>query len=126
MDILGRVFGSHAQNLNQALDRTSKRHSLLAGNLANVNTPGYKRRDLDFGIELQQAEGRIGIERIQRLRDRLEGPQVSTGDVRVDGNSVDMEAEVAAIAETELRYQVLSEMTQRFFSGLRNVIREGR
>lgn len=106
------------------MDRASSRHSLLSANLANVNTPGYKRRDSDFAIELEQAGTRSsGFESAQR---KLNGTTEDSNSIRLDGNSVDLEQEVAAIAETELRYQVLTDMAGRYFSGLKNVIREGK
>ncbi len=117
MQILDNLFGPHAKNLERALDRTTQRHSLLTENLANVNTPGYKRKDVDFDIALEQE--------MNRGRD-ASSPRVDPGSIRVDGSSVDLETEVASLAETELRYQMLTEMTARYFRGLENVIREGR
>lgn len=117
MQILDNLFGPHAKNLERALDRTTQRHSLLTENLANVNTPGYKRKDVDFNITLEQE--------MNRGRD-ASSPRVDPGSIRVDGSSVDLETEVASLAETELRYQMLTEMTARYFRGLENVIREGR
>jgi flagellar basal-body rod protein FlgB len=111
---LDNLFGPQSKNLERALDRSTQRHALLVGNLANVNTPGYKRRDLDFNIVLEQERGKMG------------GVEVDRGSIRIDGNSVDLEQEVMQISQTELRYQTLTEMTSRYFSGLRNVIREGR
>jgi flagellar basal-body rod protein FlgB len=135
--MLNDLFGPHAGNLQRALDRTSMRHSLLTKNLANVNTPGYKRQDLDFATELERA--RQPLARSTRNADALGfrngdntnqlepmAPVDRNGSVRIDGNSVDLEGEVVAIAETEIRYQTLTEMTSRYFSGLKNVIREGR
>ncbi|MBX3095689.1 MAG: flagellar basal body rod protein FlgB [Fimbriimonadaceae bacterium] len=122
--MLERLFGTHATNLERSLDRTTQRQSLLALNLANVNTPNYKRRDVDFGIILTEIESGPNL---TIARNRLRGGvQQYNGDVRVDGNSVNMEQEVAAMAETELRYEALADMTRRYFSGLRDVIREGR
>lgn len=97
------------------------RHTLLGANLANVNTPGYKRQDIDFGMTLEQELGRS---RMGRNTDST--AQVDRGSIRVDGSSVDLETEVASLAETELRYQMLTELTARYFRGLENVIREGR
>lgn len=116
MPILDQLFSGHLDNLSRALNRTTQRHGLLINNLANVNTPGYKRRDVDFAITLAQEEGRGSARNDERV----------TGGVRVDGNGVDLEQEVTALTETELRYQMLTEMTNRYFSGLKNVIREGR
>lgn len=122
--MLERLFGSHAHNLERSLDRTTQRQSLLAMNLANVNTPHYKRRDVDFGIILTEIQSGPNF---TMARNRLRGGiQQFDGDVRVDGNSVNMEQEVASMAETELRYEALADMTRRYFSGLRDVIREGR
>ena len=123
--ILDNLFGPHMNNVAQAMSRASQRHSLLSGNLANVNTPGYKRRDLDFSIALEQEMGRPSIlDKWQQERSVTKGE--GGGSLRLDGNNVDMEKEVMAIAETELRYQALSDMAAQYFAGLKNVIREGR
>ncbi len=124
MNILANLFGPTSRNLEKSLDRTSERHGLLSSNLANVNVPNYKRRDVDFGIELErEGIGRRGMEGIQR---KAGGASTSKGSLRTDGNNVDIEKEVMAIAETELRYQMLTELTNRYFSGLKSVIKEGR
>ncbi len=116
MEILNNLFGPHLNHLSDAMGRTTQRHALLSNNLANVNTPGYKRQDMDFGISLDKA-----------MRDSS-GDDIRTdqNNVRVDGNSVDLEKEVTKIAETELRYQALTDITAQYFSGLKNVIKEGR
>jgi flagellar basal-body rod protein FlgB len=122
--LLNQLFGSHLGNLQQALGRTAQRHSVLTANLANLNTPGYKRRDMDFGITLQDEMGRSSrLNEWRKERAERNGGEAS---IRVDGNSVDLEKEVFAIAETELRFQALSDMAAQYFSGLKNVIREGR
>jgi flagellar basal-body rod protein FlgB len=115
--ILDNLFGPHVANLGNALSRASQRHTLLTNNLANVNTPGYKRRDMDFNIRLQ--------EEMTRPTFQMPGGENSSV-MRIDGNGVDLEKEVQGIAETELRYQALSDMTAGYFSGLKNVIREGK
>ncbi len=114
--MLDRLFSPHLANLQNALNRTSERQALLTQNLANVNVPNYKRQDIDFGITLQQEMGRFGEP----------GPRTDKASVRPDGNSVDLEREVFAIAETEMRYQVLTDATAGYFSGLKSAIKEGR
>lgn len=99
------------------------RHELVSNNLANVNTPNYKRKDIDFSIEIERANDRFSLNKHQ-LGDK--GIQITEGSIRRDGNSVDLESEVVALAETDLHYRMLSEMTGRYFSGLKSVIREGR
>jgi flagellar basal-body rod protein FlgB len=117
VQILDSLFGPQVNNLNRALDKASQRQGLLNANLANVNTPGYKRRDMDFSIALDGAS---------KSQDKLGVSRSDEDSVRIDGNSVDLEQEVMAITETEYRYQMLAEMTSGYFSGLKNVIREGR
>lgn len=126
MPTLDHLFGPHSVNLNKALTQASRRHSLLTQNLANVNTPGYKRQDVDFSIALERAEGDRpdALARVRQLR--LSQATSGNASLRADGNSVDLEAEAVAIADTQLRYQLLTELTGRYFSGLKNVIREGR
>lgn len=127
MQMLDRLFGPETRNFERALQRTAQRHALLTENLANVNVPGYKRKDVDFGIELEKAEDSLNPAGLNGLRNRMGSKaRSSQGSVRVDGNSVDMEQEVANIGESELRYELLTDMTANYFSNLKNVIREGR
>ncbi len=122
MSKLDGLFGSHLGNLERSLDRTTLRQGLIANNIANVNTPGYKRKDVDFGIELNKAMGDSSTQLIGNDADI----KTTYGSNRRDGNSVDLEGEVVHMAETENRYRLLSEMTTRYFNGLKSVIREGR
>ncbi len=125
MRILENFFGPHANNLSMALDKAAERHKLLAENVANVNTPGYKRKDTDFNIVLQ-GEKRKLLLADNALNSRRYLNAQNNASVRVDGSSVDMEQEVASLAETEIRYEALTDLTNRYFSGLKSVIREGR
>lgn len=118
MQILNSLFGNTIDNYQRALSQTAQRHSLLTGNLANVNTPGYKRKDVDFGITLDAASN--------TLTGARGGVRTDQSSNRIDGNSVDLEREVMGIAETQLRFEALSDMTSNYFSGIKNVIREGK
>jgi flagellar basal-body rod protein FlgB len=123
--MLDRLFGSHLDHLQRAMTRAAERHSLLTQNLANVNTPGYKRRDMDFNIVLDEAHAR-SLQGPKSIMERQSGVEQGRGSIRVDGNSVDLEQEVMSIAETELRYQALTDFVSGYFGSLRTVIREGR
>lgn len=120
--MLNNMFGPHVSNLERSLGRATQRQGLLALNLSNVNTPGYKRKDVDFGIILAEVDSGSSF---TLARNRMSTSEVREyqGAVRVDGNSVNMEQEVASMAETEMRYQMLTEVTRRYFGGLNNVIR---
>ena len=139
MRILDTLFGAHTDRLHRALGRTTERHRLLVGNLANINTPGYKRRDADFAVSLREAEtslqstqsrkshpGHFDLEEIQPRAGFREGPIIERRSIRNDGNSVDLEREVAALTETQLHYSALTMIARRYFQGMKNVIREGK
>lgn len=125
MRILDQLFAPHLNNLEQSLDRTTRRHGLLTGNLANANTPGYKRKDCDFSIVLDAENNQADV-RMKEMRERRQQMQSDRTSIRVDGSNVDLEKEVMSIAETELRYQALTDMTAQYFAGLKSAIREGK
>jgi len=123
--MLDKIFGNHLTDLSSALSRTTQRQSLLTTNLANVNVPGYKRKDIDFHSALVDEMGGP----TQALLDQKDAQAQAQSDsvsLRADGNNVDIEREMTGIAETDLRYQTLTEMTTQYFSQLKNVIREGK
>lgn len=97
----------------RALVMGNQRMELLASNMANSDTPGYKARDIDFKAAMQSA----GSQDLQQVTTRsghiraTAGPNQATAMYRVpvqpslDGNTVDAQLESAAIAETSVRYQ---------------------
>ena len=121
------LFDVTFQSLDLALGAAGKRQEVLANNLANVNTPGYKRLDVDFDGMLAKAvdAARTGD---RSALDALK-PGVSTDDavaVRADGNSVDVDQEMAFLAENNIRYNALVQLTQKKLETLKYVISDGR
>lgn len=93
-------------NTQLALERTiagaSARHGALASNLANVNTPGYRRVDVDFHDSLAAAMG--DRERLERTTFGA-AADLGAGVVRADGSTVDVDAESAMMAANALEHQ---------------------
>ncbi len=96
----------------QALALRSQRTELVAANLANVDTPNYKARDLDFKAAMASAMGAeqpLKVTHAAHLQTR--GDQAGEllyrmpTQMSLDGNSVDAEREKAVFAENALRYQ---------------------
>ena len=114
--MLENLYGPQVDDYQRAMSRATQRHALLTNNLANVNTPGYKRRDIDFNITLTEEQNKFG------LLHQEDQPTTDTSSIRVDGNNVDLEREVMTMSETELRYQTLTDMTANYFSQLKSVI----
>jgi flagellar basal-body rod protein FlgB len=105
------------------MTRASYRHSLLTENLANVNTPGYKRKDADFTVALDELQATHVGTNGHLTRDHKVTPETS---LRVDGSNVDLEQEVYGIAETELRYSMLTQLAGDQFGLIKSAIKEGR
>jgi flagellar basal-body rod protein FlgB len=93
--------------LERAIQGASLRHQALAANIANVNTPGYRRQDVDFHSALQAAMpgGREAVAATEI------GAEVdAAAPMRQDGNSVDIDNEAANLAENALEYEALAQV----------------
>jgi len=100
------LFDTTQLALERSIEGAGKRHEALAANLANANTPGYQRVDVDFHGALSAAMGGG-----QDSRTALQGMAFSpvkdatAGATRADGSTVDVEAESAKLAENALEQQ---------------------
>src|SRR5690242_17475940 len=118
--MLDRIFGGDAfVAQTRALDASSLRQELIANNLANVNTPGFKRQDVAFEAKLSRALSQSRL-RGPGASSPVEGvrPEIvtqSTTSQRADGNNVDMESENVNAAINTLRYEALSQMVGGYF-----------
>lgn len=81
------------------------RETLLTNNLANVETPGYKRQDVDFHATLAAA-----LQSAQPLDSVSFQPVTYQQSVRADGNGVEPDQESANLAENGLEYQALTQV----------------
>ena len=102
----------------EALSLRGLRQQVLASNIANADTPGYKARDIDFTKSLQDAvSGRVSANALTRtVTTHLASPQAATASgspllyrqvvqPSLDGNTVDMDVERAQFAENAVRYE---------------------
>jgi len=118
--------------LERGLSAASLRHQALAANIANVNTPGYKRADIDFGRILQDARQPKGLSQthpshVGARNSGLDSHVVrDTSSMRADGNNVDIDVEMVRVAENSLYYAALVRQLSDRFSRMRFVITEGR
>ncbi len=106
-----RLFGVHGA----ALALRSQRLSLLASNIANAATPGYKARDIDFGSALRMASGGMeaGAAASQAVSYRV--PVTPS----LDGNTVELSTEQTLFAENAVQYRT----TLSFLEGRIGTIR---
>ncbi|GAB6049544.1 flagellar basal body rod protein FlgB [Hydrogenophilus islandicus] len=119
----------------QALRVHNQRQQLIASNIANADTPHYKAKDLDFRAALNAVrEGKGERTSLKRTHPahREGGGGVSSLDPftgyrtelqsSVDGNTVDMDQERAAFAETTLYYESSLNFINRLLRGMRTAI----
>lgn len=96
------LFDTTQLALERAISGASTRHEALAANIANADTPGYRRVDVDFHGALTAAMG--AADRRSSLERTGFSPQVdkSVGAVRADGSTVDIDSESAKLAANAL------------------------
>ena len=102
------------------LQATSAREQTIAANMANVDTPGYHTKDVNFKRTLASAGGEMGGAELT--------PVVSTvGGLleRPDGNNVDLDRESMLLAQTQLQYQMGVQLVKSNFHQLMSAINGG-
>jgi flagellar basal-body rod protein FlgB len=103
--------------LAQLLDAAALRHRVIAQNVANVNTPGYRRRAVEFEADLAKALTAPGGTAHVRPKVVIEdGPE------RVDGNTVDIDREMNTLGKNALLYQAAATIMQSRVASLRAAI----
>ncbi|MBZ5707400.1 MAG: flagellar biosynthesis protein FlgB [Acidobacteriia bacterium] len=107
--------------LGRFLDLTVFRHGLITANLANIDTPGYRTRDIDFRRELERASGEFVYANFSPMARPVQGLLE-----RPDGNNVSMEREGLLLAETQLRFQAGVQLLRVEFHRLSTAINEGK
>ena len=117
--------------LDRAADAAWQRNEAISNNIANVDTPGYKRQDVAFESVLQQA---LGNNRYESMDDKVANVALSrlrgrayldyaNYSYRLDGNNVDIENENVMLAENQLKYQGLISSINQEFTNLKTVMK---
>jgi len=116
----GIIFDPIMQGLADALTLRQRRHEVLASNLANVETPGYRARELDFATALQDAFAGQETDAGAGLEPRVvEDP---TAPARADGNTVDLDMQMAKLASNGTGYLALARILGHRIGLLRQAI----
>jgi flagellar basal-body rod protein FlgB len=131
------LFEPHVNLVGKVMDMQLKRQNVVMSNLANVRTPGYKPRVLEFEQELQSA---LGLDARGKLSHTSSGHIPSTFDAETFGpewdkkfiprevhgeDRVDLDKEMALMAKTSLNYNALTTVIKSNFDGVRQMITEG-
>ena len=120
--------------LDKAADASWLRNEAISNNIANVDTPNYKRQDVSFEAELQHA---LGASKFRSLDDKvadLNGERLSHIEprtyidhagfsYRLDGNNVDIDTENVELASNQIKYNALVQSIDQEFKNLKSVIK---
>lgn len=123
---------SYINVLDKALDASNLRETVITNNLANVNTPGYKRREVDFQSLLTQELDKFKWNSLDEKIEDVDLGHLDAGvhfdmqaygyDYRLDGNNVDVDVEHVELASEQLRYQLLSDSVTQEFNRIKTAI----
>lgn len=117
--------------LDKAADASWLRNQAISNNIANADTPGYKRQDVAFESVLKKALGHNRYKatdfKVADARNKDMSVRIFTDyegfSYRLDGNNVDVENENVMMAENQLKYQGLITSISQEFSNLQTVMR---
>lgn len=136
--MLDSILSSAPSNiLEKALAASALRQKTISNNIANVNTPGYKKSDVLFEDKLQTAMNQSLLPLTRTNTNHLPAGQISselepsivvdnTSSMRLDGNNVDIDKEMAGLAKNSIYYNAVAQQLSKQYSMLLSAIREGK
>ena len=121
---------SYINILDKAADASWIREECIDNNIANVDTPGYKRQDIDFASVLKEE---LGNTKYVSLDDKVDhtnlnslNPSVYTDSAgysyREDGNNVDIDTEQVELASEQIKYSALTDSISQEFARLKTAM----
>ncbi|MBI4246030.1 MAG: flagellar basal body rod protein FlgB [Candidatus Rokubacteria bacterium] len=120
---MSTLFGGVIEALRQASAYALRRHEILAENVANTDTPGFKAHDLSFAHELDLAQT------VQSRPDSTYGPGMDLrivaapdGPARTDGNDVDLDKEMGRLSQNTLYHNVVVHLLNARFAAMKSAI----
>jgi flagellar basal-body rod protein FlgB len=127
---LDKLMGFH----EKAMQVRTERMEIIAGNLANANTPGYKAKDLDFQKVMQSAQFARQHNLVRTNETHLKGSMQGSGNVQYripnqpdtgDGNTVDVQVERNEFMDNSLRYQAGTDFLSSKIKGMKKALTGG-
>ncbi len=138
----GISFGPTVGMLENALDGAAAAHASIANNVANVNTPNFRRTDVSFKEALARSEATAGGDSDDLAVTTNDARQIAIGgpsaaepfsittavddsqQMRVDGSNVDVDAEMAKLSINSSYAQTMAQLTTNAFTRIKQAILE--
>ncbi len=129
---MSKLFDNTMSTLDKAIDMRLVRQNLINSNIANAETPGYKAKKVDFedalarALSTQENFDKVAApvsSQIDAVRpDVYDNPEVNVSN---DGNTVDMEREMAALAENTVLYKAAVQLINKKLASMKYAVTEG-
>lgn len=113
--VRSRMLDPVANRIEHYMDLLSRRQKLVASNIANIDTPGYRTRDIDFQFEFMSL--------VQGGKPNIIEPDLP---VKNDGNNVSLDREARLLAENSMRFNLAAQLMRSHIRMVRSAIKEGR
>lgn len=129
------LFSGTISTLENALNYSTTKQKVISQNIANIDTPNYKAKEVSFKAVYNEAlSGSLAANKTSQKHTDFKNSRNSTSTViyikpvtyNESGNSVDIDKEMTDLATNQIYYNALTERISGKFSSLQNVIRGGR
>ncbi|MEK5443138.1 MULTISPECIES: flagellar basal body rod protein FlgB [unclassified Fredinandcohnia] len=129
-----KLFSNTIHSLEKALDYSALRQKVISNNIANVDTPNYKAQDVSFKnllaneTESQMRANRTNEKHIEFTSSkRSNNPLIAKNDTAYNhnGNNVDIDKEMALLAENQIYYNAITQRISGKFNTLKTVVKGG-
>jgi len=131
-----QIFGEKIEALKSGLDYAAAKSRAISANIANIETPGFKRFKVVLDEKLGRANssshelattnpGHIGNSSNEDAKP-FKITKDDIGTMRADGNNVDIDHELSELSSNAIYFTALSRFISKNFAGLRSIISEGR
>ena len=125
MEVAGMIDAIFSNNIYAAtkkmLDVSTLRHEAIATNIANIETPGYKRVDLPKSFS-EQFAAQLKSGNADQITVPKLAPDADAQSSRMDGNTVDMDKELLAMSSNTMQYDTLTEFASNSLKQLKMAI----
>ncbi len=134
----GLIQDPMVEAMGSFMTRLSRRQQVVASNIANIDTPGYKTKDVSFRLTMQEvlSGDALPLKTRKPEGDLLQGwapiapePEVFEASglpMRIDHNNVDIDREMLKLSETSFTYAVATQLLRAKFRSIASAIQEGR
>jgi flagellar basal-body rod protein FlgB len=119
--MLDKIGNKNFALLGKMMDLTAARHRVIAQNIANVNTPNYRRREFKFDSALQEAMKGGTTSDYQGIMGWVDRPNNTP--IRNNGNNVDIDQEMMMMNENGSQYEIFTSIYSKKSQMLKSAIR---